>query len=297
MMRAVFDRWNSFWFDPRPRSAMTLPRVAICLVAALWFASFWSSASAWLSTDGLLTHPISERLLAADQIAAWQAWSPLWWSQSASLIYAWLAAGVVLCLVAASGLGGRLTLAVLLLWVIAWANRLVVLSGLVEPTLVACLGYLIVEPGLPLLKKSPSASSTWTAGVARRLLQTHWWLLIAAGLLSQLGGLVWWRGEGVWWLAAAGRSNLFSIDQLRGHPVWINVLSHTVIVVQILALWLLTLPAARPLGIACGILVAMVYGGVADHGLLAVLLLAMLISYCQLRESASQGYNRGLACD
>jgi len=198
--------------------------------------------------------------------------------------------------VAASGIGGRLSQAVLLLWVIAWANRVVVLSGLVEPTLVACLGYLIVEPGLPLLNRSPSASSIWSAGVARRLLQTHWWLLVAAGLLSQLGGLVWWRGEGVWWLAAAGRSNLLNIEQLRGHPLWINGLSHTAIVVQILALWLLTLPAARPLGIVCGILVTIVYGGVADHGLLAALLLAMLISYSQLRESGNQEYNRAPTC-
>lgn len=297
MMHALIDHWNRFWFAPRPRAVMTLPRVAICLVAAIWFASFWSSASAWLTADGLLAQPLSERMLAADQIAAWQAWSPLWFTQSASLLYGWLAAGVVLCIAAASGLGGRLTLAVLLLWVIAWANRLVALSGLVEPTLVACLGYLIIEPGLPLWANARKTTSTWTAGVALRLLQTHWWLLVAAGLLSQLGGLVWWRGEGVWWLAAADRSNLFTVEQLRGHPMWINFLSHTVIVVQILALWLLTVPAARPLGIACGILVAVVYGGVADFGLLAALLLAMLISYCQLRESGSQGYNRDSTCD
>lgn len=297
MMRAVIDRWNTFWFDPRPHTAMTWPRVAICLVAAIWFASFWSSASAWLSAEGLLTQPLSKRMLTAEQIAAWQVWSPLWLTSSASLLYAWMAAGVVLSLVAASGLGGRLTLAVLLLWVIAWANRLIVLSGLVEPALVACLGYLIIDPGLPGLSPSRQTSSSWTAGLALRLLQTHWWLLVAAGLLSQLGGLVWWRGEGVWWLAAAGRSNLFSIDQLRGHPVWINALSHAVIVVQIIALWLLTLPAARPLGIACGMLVAMVYGGVADHGLLAALLLAMLVSFCQPRVKVNQGYNRGSACD
>ncbi|MCA9156814.1 MAG: hypothetical protein KDA72_00725 [Planctomycetales bacterium] len=297
MMRTLIARWNLFWFDPRPRAALTLPRVAICLVAALWFVSFWSSAPAWLAADGLLAQPLSKRMLATDQIAEWQVWSPLWFIQSPSLLYGWLAAGVVLCLVAASGLGGRLSLAALLLWVIAWANRVVVLSGLVEPTLVACLGYLVVEPGLPLWNRSPSASAKWTAGVARRLLQTHCWLLIAAGLLSQLGGLVWWRGEGVWWLAAAGRSNLFSIEQLRGHPLVVNSLSHTVIAVQILALWLLTLPAARPLGIVCGVLVVIVYGGVADHGLFAALLLAMLLSYCQLRERGNQEYNRAPMCN
>lgn len=279
MIRNVLDGWNQFWFTARPQACLTVPRVAICLVSAVWFASFWSSAPAWLAADGLLETTLSAQMLVADQIPGWQVWSPLWLVESAGWIRTWLAVGVVLSLLAASGFGGRLTLTILCLWAIAWANRLVAISGLVEPTLIACLGYLIVDPGIPLTSRSPAAPSKWTAGLALRLLQTHWWLLVAAGLLSQLGGLVWWRGEAVWWLAAAGRSNWFSIELLRGQASWINALTHAVIVVQILALWLLTVPAARPLGIACGVLVACVYGGVADYGLLAALLLAVLTSF------------------
>lgn len=289
MMRALIGGWNQFWFTPQPRAAMTWPRVAICLVASAWFASFWGGAPAWFSADGLLAQPLATRILAADQIPAWQVWSPLWLTQSSGLIRAWLAAGIGLSLLAASGLGGRLTLVVLWLWVVAWANRLLAISGLVEPTLIACLGYLIVEPGLPLLSPAPRAASKWSAGLALRLLQTHWWLLVAAGLLSQLGGLVWWRGEGVWWLAAAGRSNLLTIEMLRGHPIVINALSHAVILVQMLALWTLTISAARPLGIVFAVLVAGVYGIIADHGLLALLLLAALTSFCQRTQPASTG--------
>lgn len=297
MIRDVLCGWNRFWFSPRPRACMRLPRIAICLVSAVWFASFWNTAPAWFSADGLLPTPLSARMLAADQTPAWQVWSPLWPVQSAIWIQTWLASGVLLSFFAAIGWGGRLTLTILCVWAIAWANRLVALSGLVEPSLIACLGYLIVDPGPRLMSRSQQATqSTWSAGLALRLLQTHWWLLVAAGLLSQLGGLVWWRGEAVWWLAAAGRSNWLSVELLRGQASWINALTHAVIVVQMLALWLLTIPAARPLGIACGVLVACVYGGVADYGLLAGLLLAVLTSFIyRSRVGTGDRQCRGLA--
>lgn len=289
MIRELLAGWNQYWFAPQSPACMTVPRIAICLVSAMWFASFWSSAAAWVSDDGLLQRPLAAQMLIADQTPAWQVWSPLWLVQSAAWIQTWLAVGVVLSLLGASGLGGRLTLTFLCLWTIAWANRLVALSGLVEPMLIASLGYLIVDPGVPLTAHRRSADSSWSTGLALRLLQTHWWLLVAAGLLSQLGGLVWWRGEAVWWLAAAGRSNWLSTELIRGQASWINALTHVVIVVQILALWLLTVPTARPVGIGCGVLVACVYGGVADYGLYAVLLLAVLTSFaCRAPERSLQ---------
>lgn len=279
MIRDVLHSWNLFWFAPRPEACLSLPRVAICLISAIWFASFWNTAAAWFSADGLLPTPLATQMLAVDRTPAWQVWSSLWLVQSSVGLRIWLAVGVGLSLLAASGVGGRLTLAVLCLWAIAWANRLVALSGLVEPTLIACLAYLIVDPGVALASHSQATRSTWSANLALRLLQTHWWLLVAAGLLTQLGGLVWWRGEAVWWLAAAGRSNWLSVELLRGQASWINALTHVVIIVQMLALWLLCVPATRPLGIACGVLVAGVYGGVADYGLLSGLLLALLTSF------------------
>ena len=279
MIRDMLRSWNLFWFAPRPEACMNLPRIAVCLVSAVWFASFWNTAPAWFSAEGLLSPSLSARILAVDQTPAWQVWSPLWMLQSSAGLRAWLVVGVGLSVLAASGLGGRLTQAALFLWAVAWANRLVALSSLVEPTLIACLAYLIVDPGLPVTSDWRVTQGKWSAGMALRLLQAHWWLLVAAGLLSQLGGLVWWRGEAVWWLAAAGRSNWLSVELLRGQASWINALTHAAIVVQLLALWLLCVPAARPVGIACGVLVACVYGGLADYGLFAAVLLAQLTSF------------------
>ncbi len=296
--------WNQFWFAPQPARQMTLPRVLICGVCACWFASYWTTAAAWMAADGLLSHEISARLLENESISRWQQWSPLWWTESAWVLRAWLAVGIALSLLCALGAGGRWTQLWLWLWAIAWAHRLVVLSGMLEPVLMSALGYLIIQPGEPLriwrrthMLDVPIAATAsggesddqWTVAVALRLLQTHWWLLVATGLLSQLAGLIWWRGEGVWWLAAAGRSKLVSLELLRQRPLLVNTLSHAVIAVQILALWTISVPRLRPIGIVAGVLVALIYGGVADHFLYALGLLAMLSSFAgQLPHAKDQ---------
>lgn len=301
-MHELIRDWKRFWFSARPPATLSYVRVAISCVAGAWFASFINSTSAWFTPDGLLTRELSEQLLQFDQASRWQNWSPLWLSENAMLINGWLIIGLVLSLVSAIGLGGRTLLVILLLWVIAWAHRITWLQGPVEPALVASLAYLIVEPG-GRLWGGPTASSnsvslprilppaTWQAGLALRLLQTHWWLLVAAGLLSQLASLIWWRGEGVWWLASAGRSHLLSLEMLRGQPALTNALSHGVIVAQMLALWLLIVPSARSLGIALGVLVACIYGLVADQLLYGLLLASMLISFYNSSSCDQQSRN------
>ena len=296
-MHELIRDWNRFWFSPQSPATLNYLRATICCVAGAWFASFIGSSSAWFTPDGLLTRKLSEQMLQFDQASRWQNWSPLWLSENAMLISGWLIVGLGLSLASAIGIGGRSVLVILLLWVIAWAHRITWLQGPVEPALVAALAYLIIEPGCRL-GRGPSANpnslsppATWRAGLALRLLQTHWWLLVAAGLLSQLASLIWWRGEGVWWLASAGRSHLLSSEMLRGQPALTNALSHSVIAAQMLALWLLTVPSARSLGIALGILVACIYGLVADQLLYGLLLASMLISFYNSPSCSPQSRN------
>lgn len=296
-MHELIRDWNRFWFSPRPTATLSYVRATICCVAGAWFASFIGSSSAWFTPDGLLTRELSQQLLQFDQASRWQSWSPLWLSENAMLMSGWLIVGLGLALVSALGFGGRFVLVILLLWVIAWAHRITWLQGPVEPALVAALAYLIIEPGGRLWggatanPNSTSPQTTWRAGLALRLLQTHWWLLVAAGFLSQLASLIWWRGEGVWWLASAGRSHLFSLEMLRGQPALTNALSHSVIAAQMLALWLLTVPSARSLGIALGMVVACIYGLVTDQLLYGLLLASMLISFCNSTSCSPQSRN------
>lgn len=284
MMRSIFNDWNRFWFSSRPTRSLVPVRLALCLVAAAWFGSFISHASAWFGTDGLLDASVSQKLLEFDQSPGWQNWSPLWLSDSSALHSAWLFIGIVLSLLGAAGVGGRITLLVLWLWIVAWAHRISWLQTSVEPALVASIAYLIVEPGNSIFDRRARAAAdterqTWRAGLTLRLLQTHWWLLVAAGVLSQLASLIWWRGEGVWWLASAGRSNLLSVDMFRGQPSFANLLSHACIAVQLLALWLVTIPSARLIGIVLGGLVGCVYGLMADQLLYAAWLCAALVAF------------------
>jgi hypothetical protein len=159
------------------------------------------------------------------------------------------------------------------------------MEGPVEPLLGACLAYLTIEPGpavWQLRKNQQHSPHTWTAGLAVALLTTHWWLLIAAGVLSQLASLTWWRGEAVWWLAAAGRSNILSTEMLSGNASLVNGLTHVCVVVQFAALGLISRGSTRSLGIGLGLVVSVVYGLIADQILYALLLTAVLSAFIAL---------------
>jgi hypothetical protein len=292
MIHSLCAGWNQFWFAPRAAKRTTLPRMAICTVAAAWMLSFLFSADAWFSDQGWLSRSLAASLIDADQTPTWQQWSPLWWTGSSTVISIWLVIGIGIALLAATGFGGRLTLGILLFWIVSWIHRIVWLQGPLEPALVAGVAYLLFQPGATLWRLNAAASqaTTWTAGVSLRLLQTHWWLLVAAGVLSQLANLTWWRGEAVWWLASAGRSNLLSTALLSDNPALTNALTHGAIVVQLLALWLVSVRSARGIGVLFGIAVSLVYGGLADQLLYAVLLASFLTAFVsQIADDAQAG--------
>ncbi len=284
MFGQISRSWSEFWFSPRAHRSVAAPRAALCAVAACWFASFLGDLPGWFGREGILTHGLSAQLIEFEQTSRWQNWSPLWLVDSINFARLWLIVGMILSIVAAAGIGGRATMTLLLIWIIAWAHRITWLQGPVEPALVACIAYLIIEPGTRFWpSQTATTQHSWQAGLALRLIQTHWWILVAAGVLSQLGSLIWWRGEGVWWLASAGRSNWLSIDMLRGQASLINAISHGVIVVQGLALWTITLKSTRLIGCMLGIVVSMIYGGVADFVLYGMLLAACLCAFSQQR--------------
>jgi hypothetical protein len=275
------EAWSRFWFAPTTARQNTRVRVAICLVAALWFFSFLGleSVEKWFGADGILNHSLSARLIEFEETPRWQHWSPLWWTQEVLVYQAWLAAGIVLSILAALGIGGRAVLAVLIFVSIGWIHRITWLQGPIEPALVAMLGYLFVAPGERLFQSNAPRSTSWLNGVAARLIQTHWWILVASGLLMQLGSIVWWRGEAVWWLAASEHSNFLAVESLRSRPVLVNGLTHAMIAIQLIALWLLTIPSARPYGFVAGLLVAFSIGLIGDQLLYGLLLASGLLAW------------------
>ncbi len=293
MIKSALEGWNRFWFEPISVQWLTPIRVAVCLVSLLWFASFLPNLDSYFAANGLLSTDLAAKLIDFEETALWQSWSPLVWTDSTGFYRGWLVLGILTAIVGAIGLGGRTTLTVLLVLVLCWAHRIAWLQGPVEPALIAAISYLIVEPGTTLAfrKDSPTVKRTWRGRVALRLLQTHWWILIAAGTLSQLASVIWWRGEAAWWLASANRSWFFSTEALRGNASLINGLSHSIVVVELLALWLITMRTLRPLGIMLGLLVALVYAGLADHVLYGLLLAAILLAFRATTQPPSTRYN------
>ena len=286
MIRTLLDEpwngWKRFWFEPETSQSIIALRIAIACVAALWFASFWGGVNVYFSTNGLLNLSMAGEMIQFEETPSWQHWSPLWWTESSWSHQLWLAAGIVSSLLALLGIGGRITLSLLLFLIVGWTHRIVWLQGIVAPALTSMVAYLMIANPAGRLFASDarrlSLATSWNR-LARRLIQTHCWLLMAYGLLSQLAGVVWWRGEAVWWLAAAGRSQLLTIEWLRGSPFTVNLLTHGFVLSQALALWLLVQPSTRRLGVAMSCIALIFVGFVADQTLYALLLASGLLAW------------------
>lgn len=279
MIERIWHDWQSFWFQPGEVRRIIYVRVAICLWAAIWFGSFLPNVGTWFGETGILDSSMASLMIDYEGYARWQLWSPLWFLPSTGGITVFLCTGIVVSLIAALGIGGRLSLAALLLFALSLTHRIVWLIGLAEPALVAFVAYLMVEPGPPLLSKlSRPRTSPW-AQTTLRLLQTHWWILIAAGVLSQMADLIWWRGDAIWWLASAQRSVLLSPEWLYRHPLQANALTHGFVCIELLTLWLITIRSTRWIGITLGVIALAGIGLLADQLLYASLMLCPLIAY------------------
>lgn len=272
--------WNGFWFAARSATLLNGLRVGICMLAALWWLTFFASTAAWFGSDGILPVALTGKLIEFEETARWQHWSPLWWTDNVMLIRSYLCLGALLSVLAAVGLGGRIVIGMLWLCVIGWVHRIAWLQGPFEPALVALLGYLLVSPGTPLWgSRSRQGTEHWLYNLAVRLIQVHVWILLAAGVLSQLGNVVWWRGDAIWWLAASGRSHLLSLEWLQSSASLVNALTHGMVFVQLLTLGLLLRPSTRWLGMMVGVLSALGIGLLADQALYASLLAVSIFAF------------------
>ena len=254
--------WNEilkFW----SLNSLSLPqiqamRIAVCCCSALWFLSFWTDLPVWFGSKGILNSDLAALLVEFEGIPRWQMWSPLWWTDELTFYRIWLMLGVSLSGLCATRIGGRFAALALWLVAIAWSHRIVWLAGQTEPLLMSWLGYMVLFPNTTIKQGNASKAKEernklefmqeWCIGP--RLLQVHVWLAMLIGLLSQLASLIWWRGDAIWWLAAAGRSRLFSEESLQDSPRLVNLLTHGVIFWQVLALWLLATKSFRKIGVA-----------------------------------------------
>ena len=283
--------WDKFWFTPADPKPLGFVRVAWSLLTIVYLVMWFIDIDLWLGNDGILATPRIAELLqsAADEQPIYLRISPLYWIQSETLLYAYLTLGIGLCIAAGMGFGGRLLSLCVWLFVISIVHRAPMLSGLCEPLLTMGWGYLTIHSGkeqnllrVGLYDNMPTLS----ANIALRFLQVHLYAWLLLSVASQSGGLVWWQGEAVWWLASESRSPALSLSWLGRNVYALNALTHGIIITQLLALLMLWPNEVRRFGvislwIACGLLLL-----VSDQMLYPAALAILGIAFW-LRSSAS----------
>ncbi|MGN6547275.1 MAG: hypothetical protein ACTHK7_19640 [Aureliella sp.] len=280
-------RWNEFWFAPIQHDVLARVRPLVCALAAIWLLVSMANTTWWFGPNGWSSISMARTLCVASE-GTWASQfhiSPLWSTSAPIVFQVWSVCGVVLAVLAALGLGGRIVMLGLFAAVLFLTQRLTWTSGALEPLLVAMLGYLVIDPGSSLVKRERATTDHAPNGqrptltLATRLIQFHVWLLVAAGAASQLSSLPWWRGDAAWWLAVTGHSQVFTRELLRNHILLINALTHAVLICGVISLAALWSRLLRPIGVVCGCVLGLGYALLGDQTLYGLLLISGLLSF------------------
>ena len=237
MISACLDCWTKFWFAPSPKVCLRKVRLGLAIVAAIYFLSAMSDLSVWYVAGS----PASSRNLAeffrTAELAADARWmvSPLFFidaifvggglSENIWVYRTYLSIGVVLALstVFAERLAkslpsaiGRLVeaggLSVLLwLWFVGWANRVVLLAGIVEPLLAVSLAAIAIAPISMTSRELRSNATSWRTTLSCRLLACQATLVGAITSATMLASPTWWNGTGAYALVAPAEDRLVDV--------------------------------------------------------------------------------------
>ena len=263
--------WTRFWFEPAQASELNWVRIGLCLVATVYFASAWSDVPLWFAKDRAASTTnlgIFFRTAELNSDARWM-FSPLFlfdsvtqgtaWSESALVYRAYLAIGIALGLVAATGgglarrlprgllanlLGGSLPVLLLWVWLVGWANRIVLIAGICEPVLSVSLAALAIAPAV-------TSEPSWRVGLAKRLIAVQTTLIVLVTLASMLFGNVWWNGTGAYALVAPAEDRFVSVaGTFFEDAAAFEATTFVLILALPIALWLLRRESFRGTGVA-----------------------------------------------
>lgn len=265
--------WNAFFFTPADPTTLGVIRV---IVGGLLF---WSVFVLGLDLDGFLG---STGWASAEAVRSWwatrapAAWS-FWFAIPDSLLRpAWVVALVVLAMFTV-GLGSRVT--AVLAWAIAvstarrnpailygfdqiistWALYLAVSGASGRAVSLdrwisrwrQARRALATRPrdgriNLPSGTPSPSIG----ANLGLRLIQLHLCLIYGMAALAKLRGEAWWNGFAIWGVIAAAEFRRFDLTWLAGYPLFLNVLTHAGLFLELTYPALIWIRRLRPLLLA-----------------------------------------------
>ncbi len=253
--------WNQFWFGDTT-AAVVLPavRVAASVLAICYFLSYWSDAGRWFAGDGLLSAPQLSAFLDEADLGEHVRWrlSPLYWVDSPLGLRVFLLVGIGWAVLTLVVWQTRLPAIALWLWVVWWANRALLVAGLEELVLVWMLAYLAIAPPLPPrwwsggLRRSLATGGHWSGSLAKRLLQIHMAVAMAAMGLGMLSSAAWWDGTGVMAIVSPVEIRSFDWTTILRQPWRHELLTHGVVALAIALPILLWNRACRPAALILG---------------------------------------------
>jgi hypothetical protein len=270
--------WASFWFLPTPIRSLRFVRSALCVVTAVYFLSAWGDVETWFqrgapaSSSNLATFFRTAELTSD---ARWMVsplfmWDALFASsslgQSAFVYRLYLLVGILLAVaVGVSDQGDRLKVprfldrllgscwpsVLLWAWFVGWANRIVLLAGIVEPLLSVSLAALAIAPiGRHADGTATIGPFSWRTTLAKRLLAVQMSLIAMMTTATMLASSVWWNGTGAYALVAPTEDRWFDVRGSIFETPWVYELTTTWIVctlpIGILLAWR---SSTRPIGL------------------------------------------------
>jgi hypothetical protein len=227
--------WTRFWFQPAPVSRLRTIRRTLCVLTALYFVAALPDVPTWFSADApASSQRLGDFFRAADLTddAAWML-SPLFaWdaafagtslSQSPLVYRLYLIVGIVSAGWAAGSdelarrtssprlqrlLQSSVPMILLWLWFVGWANRVVLLAGIVEPLLSVSLAAVAVAP---LGCAGDVGAVHWRSRLSERLLGVQATLLALTTTATMLASATWWNGTGAYALVAPVEDRFFDV--------------------------------------------------------------------------------------
>ena len=231
------NSWQTFWFTPEPVAAVATARGLLCLITAVYFASSWSDVPFWYSDGG----PLSSKRVATfvqtadlEDAARWIV-SPLFLTGAVWIYRLYLVIGVAACAIVAAGRGGRIACWMLWLFLVGWANRAMIVSGLAETLLSLGLFASAIAPPASCWRRKGNADDEpvhWLAGFSQRLMAAQITLIGVATFVTMLGGRVWFNGIGAYALAAPveDRSIDWTTQAWFVNPLVHETLTHAMVI-------------------------------------------------------------------
>jgi hypothetical protein len=259
--------WNRFWFGTREPHTLGLIRILSGLLALYFVGSFTFDLNTWFGANGILPSETVWRLTGESEFSVGGAdsvyrWSYLHLVDSPVMLMVVHFVGLLVLLAFTLGLYSRITNALSFVVVVSYIHRAPVIAGMFEPVLAMTLLYLCFAPtgavysldgylrrrrGKENAESSNNNTAALSANIATRLLQVHTAAFVLMMGHAKMTSGTWAAGNAIWWLIARSESRLVDLTFLYDSTVIINMMTHSVVAIEILFPVLIWIRLSKPL--------------------------------------------------